>query len=130
MAAVFDVVAEPAGSADSRKKGAAGATAAAGGSGVVGAKGDGQAKANDAEGKEKSTSSRRRGQNCATGCYGGRDTGVATAEGEEREFPSSQLMRREVLVHTACKMPHVLPFQARPTARLLHSHGKCIQVRR
>ena len=24
-------------------------------------------------------------------------------------------------------MPHVLPFQPRPTARLLHSHGKCIQ---
>ena len=61
-------------------------------------------------------------------CYGGRDGGVmGQSDGEEKPFPESHALRPEVPVHRACRMPHMLPFQPRPTARLLHSHGKCIQ---
>ena len=61
------------------------------------------------------------------GCYGGRDGGVLSSDGEERPFLESHVLRPELPVHTACRMPHVLP-PAGMTARLLHSHGKCIQV--
>ena len=52
---------------------------------------------------------------------------MLSSDGEERPFLESHVLRPELPVHTACRMPHVLP-PAGMTARLLHSHGKCIQV--
>ena len=70
----------------------------------------------------------RRGLCGGSSCYGGRDGGVmGQSDGEEKPFPEAHALRPEVPVHRACRMPHALPFQPRPTARLLHSHGKCIQ---